>query len=252
MVHVSVRRYSRFFIFCLIFSLLLTGCNSFQNAFLSTNTPTFTATASSTLTPTITSTQTLKPTATATTTPKPTKTPKPTPTLVPGVFTNPLSIGDSALLSIVPEEYRKAESDGLGEIEFTLLDVKTGAEADQLAREILTWSWYETPIEGQEYLAIYGRLNYVRYRDNYEVQTVYPYFNLTLRYSDEGSDTWAKNVVSIWAEGYPPIEGEGWAFYLIRQGSSPFLYFQPYLISSEQAGLRSCGVYFRLFPEGDE
>lgn len=226
----------------LLLIALLAGCSSnpIQSIF-ATSTPTFT------VTPTVTNTPTVTPTPTQTPTPLPTDTPIPTPTLVPGSFSSPLGIGDVVTLVEIPEEYLKAGAENPEELQFTLLDAKRGLEAQQLAQQYLGWLTYAEPIEGQEYLAVSVHLKVLRYGDNNEVKSIYPYWSLTLRYTEEGSDTWSVDPVQKFTEGYPPIEGEGWVFYLIKKDSKPFLYFQPELMIAEQAGVREHGAYFQLF-----
>jgi hypothetical protein len=80
-------------------------------------------------------------------------------------------------------------------------------------------------------------------------QSLIPYWHVTLRYSDGGNDIWSVDPVDSVAEGYPPIEGTGWVFFLMKKDSTPYLYFQPQLIVMEQNGIRTSGVYFRLFDQ---
>ncbi len=49
-------------------------------------------------------------------------------------------------------------------------------------------------------------------------------------------------------EGYPPLAGEAWVFFLIRSGTQPVLYFHPNLIIHEQHGDRTGGAFFSLTP----
>lgn len=132
------------------------------------------------------------------------------------------------------------------DIQFTLLEILIGEDANQKAKESLDWLTYETPIEGQEYLAIRGTIKVIKSGDNNEVIPIYPYWSLTLRYSEDGQDTYSIDAFEIFNEGYPPVEGSGWVFFLIREGSTPYLYFQPDLVIVEQAGIRSHGAYFTL------
>lgn len=222
-----------------ILSLFLVSCNSTAVKILNRDTPTSPAT--STLAPTKKPTKTPKPTATYTPEPTTTSTPQ------PGSFINPLRIGDSISLETVPEEVRVPEVDYYDKWDMTLLDVKVGEEANLLAKEHFGWIYYDEPIEGQEYLAVYVRQKILYSFDNNEVETIYAYWNLTLRYEDGGRDIWSVDVLQKLAEGYPPIEGEGWVFFLIRTGSEPKLYFQPRLMISEQLGYRTLGVYYQLF-----
>jgi hypothetical protein len=88
---------------------------------------TITETATSTFTPSPI------PTNRPTFTPYPTNTPLPTIAPILGRFTSPYRIGDSVTLPIIPEEYRKPNTKGLGEIEIKVLDVKSGNQANELA-----------------------------------------------------------------------------------------------------------------------
>lgn len=108
------------------------------------------------------------------------------------------------------------------------------------------WNNYWPPIEGQEFLAIRIRIEVLE-APKEEVFLVYPYWHLTLRYESGGNDTWGIHMPSEkWAEGYAPIEGGGWYFFVVRQGSDPLLYFQPMLMIHEQVGYRTSGAYFDL------
>ncbi len=128
----------------------------------------------------------------------------------------------------------------------TLIDVKIGDEAKLLAQQNLDWINYEEPIDEQEYLAVYVRLKLLNSKENLEVETIYPFWDLTLRYSEGGDDIWSVYPAETLNQGYPPIEGEGWVFYLIREGQIPHLYFQPDLMVGEQLGVRLHGAYFNL------
>lgn len=221
----------------LVLSFLIAGCGSSAMKIFIKDTPTATAT--------LTPLPTLTPTETPTKTPTPQPTATPTPP--PGSFLTPLHIGESVSLVAIPEEYRKQSSDGLEEMQLTLLDVKTGEEANLLAQQTLDYFSYQQPIDGQEYLAVYIKLKIIWYTDKNDVQTVAPYWDLTLRYEEEGNDLWSVDEILHLAQGYPPIEGEGWVFFLIRTGSTPKLYFQPSLLITEQFGIRNSGVYYSLF-----
>lgn len=223
----------------LIIGLLLSSCNEFSTSIFYTSTPSLTTTPTTTATPT----NTITPTITAT--PKPTRTPRPTPTTVPGIFTNPLNVGDEIVLPFIPESFLNGNN-GLGEMSCKLLEVKSGKEANDLAQTELGWLTYVKPIEGQEYLAVRVKLNLIWYKDNNEVETIYPSWSLTLRYKDQGDDIWSVDLIDKIAEGYPPLEGESWVFFLIRADTKPYLYFQPHLMISEQTGNRISGVYYHL------
>lgn len=213
-----------------------------------TTTHTSTVTHTSTITPTNTTTPTytISPTKKPTNTRVPTSTKKPTSTPIPGGFNFPLKMGDTISLVMIPEDYRKNPNVGSGIMNLTLTDLAIGEEANTLAKSHLGWS-YKQPIEDQEYLAIYVKIKFTDEKNSNETTTLYSYFSLTLRYDNNGSDIWSEDFVKKLGEGYPPIEGEGWVFYLIRKGSKPMLYFQPNLISLETIGVRNVGVYFKLF-----
>lgn len=217
-----------------------------------TKTPTYTSTITSTftpsLTPTLTNTPTIKPSPTSTTTPTPT----PTPEL--GSFQNPYRIDDTT--RNVPWAVKRS-LDGqlfvISEWQFTLMDVKTGDEANQLARSIL-WIYYKKPIEGQEYLAINGTVKCVSAENMNETQSFFPNNSMTLRYFEDDTDITTLTPFGEYRqfpEGYPPFETTGWFFYLIREGSKPYLYFQPKLTINMEVGDRdrSRGVYFWLWDD---
>ena len=180
--------------FGLVFLMIasLTGCsgNPIQS-FFATSTPTSTATPTLTSTPTATNTPTVTPT------PLPTNTPLPTATLVPGLFISPLNIGDSVIVQEIPKKLLKPGVTDIEVMECSLLEVKQGAEADELAHQYLDWSSYKVPIEGQEYLAIRVHLKLITSGDNYSKETIYQNWNLTLRYSEGGSDTWSIDLLRI-------------------------------------------------------
>lgn len=211
------------------------------------NTPIDITTASSTATHTPSVSPTSLPTATntPTSTPEPTATLVPTPTTMPGSFAQPLHIGDSVVLDIIPKEHQNLGVPAYGTFQFTLIDVKTDTEAQNLAKQELNWYVYKEPITDQEYLAIYGKIKILSMEDQYTVESIYPSWSLTLRYTESGMDTTPVDS-PLWNEGYPPIEGEGWLFYLIRAGSAPYLYFQPNLSVMEAFDIRDTGVYFDL------
>jgi hypothetical protein len=199
-------------------------------------------------TPLPTATQTLTPTIEITSTPKPTMTSFPTftPIIIKGSVEHPYSINDYAELPIIPEEFQLRGMTNWGEIGYTLLDVKYGDDAYKLAKRNLDSLGFKEPIDNQEYLAVFGELNFLRYENNTEVKSLYPYWNLTLRYENEGPDIWSENYFEKYAEGYPPIQGSGWVFFLIKKDTKPFLYFQPLLMVEEQYGMRSSGAYYQL------
>lgn len=248
----SFRHYSIIRMACNIFVfsvfLMSTFACSFFNAI-----PLPTLTPTDTMVPTATATDlpSATPTRTITPSPEPTSTFTPTPTPVLGIFGNPLSIGDSITVVKIPAEIAKNHLDSSARMEYTLFEVKTGEEANTFATQKLDWLTYEEPIDGQEYLAVRGKMKYTDLEDMNKVQTLYPYWSLTLRYDENGPDTWSVDVVEKFAEGYPPVEGEGWTFFLIRQGSKPYLYFQPELFIALSAGadFRTWGAYFKLFDD---
>src|SRR6266508_2574792 len=153
----------------------------------------------------------------ATNTPGPTNTAQPSPTPIVGTFRFPLHIGDSIKLPGIPDEYRKDPSNNGGEVEFQLLEAKRGQDAKAEAQRRLNQFAYQDPISGQEYVAIRGFLRMLSYIDTNQVASLYPYWHLTLRYEDGGSDIWSVDPVYSIAEGYAPLEGEFWIFFLIRE-----------------------------------
>jgi len=108
----------------------------------------------------------------------------------------------------------------------------------------MSWIEYEAPIESQEYMAL--RVSLRIEGPETEILYIWPYISLTLRYEDSGKDLWSESTRAFRKEGYSPLEGEGWIFFLIRQDSYPLLYFQPWLITGEVLGYRTEGVYFGL------
>lgn len=214
-------------------------------------TQTFTPSPSSTFTSTSIPTQTATLVPTATHTPTQTSTPTftLTPTSIPGSFNSPLSVGDKIVLAHVPAAYSNTGEDEGGELEFELLEFLIGEEAKALAKKELDWIAYEEPIDNQEYLAAHVILHQLWAEDDTEIVTIYPSWHITLRYQDGGDD-----LQSVWpiydvAEGYPPFEVDFWIFFRIREGSHPYIYFQPILITMEQFGYRNIGAYFELFDE---
>lgn len=73
----------------------------------------------------------------------------------------------------------------------TVLEVVRGEPAKNLARSALFP--YSEPIAGQEYLAVRVQLNVLQADPN-QIFTLYPYFSLTLRYEDGGTDTWSETI----------------------------------------------------------
>lgn len=177
------------------------------------------------------------PTATLlpTSTPRPMSTPKPTPT--PGAFSNPAPIGSSIALWDGPVKFNK--------FNVTLLDVQRGEAGKQVAQQNMEWYSYQEPIEGQEYLAVLVRIDYLETDTPNEVQSTNPYFHLTLRYSFDGDDIWASDMSKL-VEGYVPYSFESWVYFLIRKDTQPMLYFQPYLMVAEQYDFRTDGGFFNL------
>ena len=127
----------------------------------------------------------------------------------------------------------------------TLLEAVRGEEADDLARSQLRRYSYQEPIRGQEYMAVKVRLEVLEYEDP-NVQILYPHWHLTLRHSESGGDIWSVDPLVKWQEGYVPLRGEGWVFFLVKEDSHPHLYVHPYLLITEQLGIRTGGVFFSL------
>jgi hypothetical protein len=193
----------------------------------------------------------LTPTATRTptATPRPTNTPWPTPTPIKGTWNNPYRVGDTATVNV--NDYIDFVPGTPATIRtFQLLQVVRGEDARLLAKEKTNWFYsFTEPIEGQEYIAVKGKMAYLQDIDQNSVYEIDAFWSLTLRYQLNGFDTWDANSYTSdpWDKGYLPIEGEGWIFYLIQKGSIPVLFFEPDLMIFEQHGERSAGVYFQLF-----
>jgi len=211
-----------------------------------TYTPTNTQTSTNTPTNTTIPTYTISPTKKPTNTRIPTSTKKPTSTPIPGGFNSPLKMGDTISLVMIPEDYRKNPNVGSGNISLALLDLATGEEANNLAKNHFDWT-YDEPSDDQEILAVYVKFQLTDENNPNEDTVIYPYWHLTLRYENGGRDIWSENYVERFDEGYPPLEGEGWIFYRIRKNSNPFLYFQPNLVILEGLGVTNVGAYFKLF-----
>lgn len=217
---------------------LLAGCISIKDATISKTTVTSTQYLTNTLPPP-TKTSTVAATHT------PTKPPTATPTPIKGSFENPLVVGET--ISVRPNPNKDPDYPDWFEMECTLVEYAAGERALNIAIENGDYSSYSPLIEGQEYLAVYVKLKLIEVKDPNNLEILYPYWSLTLRYQEEGDDLWSEDYVKQFAQGYVPIEGEGWVFFRIKQGSKPFLYFSPFLIVTEQVNVRNTGVYFRLF-----
>jgi len=193
--------------------------------------------ATSTVRPSATPTKTLTPTSRPTRTPLPTQTPTPTPQ--PGSFENPLPIGEDIAVQVTT-------SNGNLVMGCIVYEALRGEDARRVAKAELTWPDYEEPISGQEYVAVRLELEFLEYLVPNKVQQIYPGWNLSLRSSEDGNDTYTVNGLDKWAEGYLPLKAEGWVFFLVREGTTQYLYFQPGLLVLEQLGMRSEGVYISL------
>jgi hypothetical protein len=200
-----------------------------------TDTPKPTLTFTPSLSPTITLTPTVTDTPTVTPTSSNTPTPRPTSTPVYGSLYMPAPMG----VTIIRRKDLTGE-----EMAATVLEVRRGDNANNLAKTELYFC-FDTPIQGQEYIAIKVKLDVLKADPN-EVFTIYTTFSLTLRYSDGGNDIWGNDCFEKLAEGYPPFSGTGWVFFKIKKDSKPLLYFQPQLMSLEQFGYRTSGAYFSL------
>jgi hypothetical protein len=221
-------------IIIILLSILITSCSGLSSI-PETSTP-FPPTNSPTSTPI----------SIPTNTPSPTNTPTPQPTSTPeyGEFQRPAPVGSTVIRSSDEGVKEEAKMD----LEFTLLEVKRGNSADQLARSELAWLTYQPLIENQEYLAVKVQLDLPGGDPNREYR-LNTSFHMTLRYEESGSDIWSVEFSNTIAEGYPPLSGSSWVFFLIREGSQPMLYFQPHLIISENFGYRDSGAYFDLSVE---
>jgi len=228
-------------------SLLFVGCSSgtsqsaVQTAVVQTlaaiPTQAPSATPVPTDTPTPVPTETPGPTNTPlpTSTPLPTRTPLPTATTIAGTFENPLPIGST---------FTQPDVGNTTKVSCTVLDAVYGDEANKLAQASSNILLYRSPPADQEYVAVKAKFT-LDAEDQYQKTALYPMFQLALRYPQSSSETKAE-VHEPWAEGYPPLEGEGWVFFLIKKGSSPLLYFQANLAAAEQFGYRTQGVFFAI------
>lgn len=187
-----------------------------------------------TLTPTHTPTP--RPTATQTPQPSPTSLPTLTPTPTLGAFANPVPIGSTITLFDLPRERMK--------VSVTLLEIRRGDPANEIAESLAYSGTYEDPIEGQERIALRVKLAVLE-APPHEVFHLYASSHLTLRYEPEGRDIFVERITRKWAEGYPPLEEEGWITFLIREGTDPLLYFQPDLINTPDSH-RSQGAFFQV------
>jgi hypothetical protein len=220
------------------------GCAPSQSAIQTAIAQTQIAQPTNTMLPifTLTPTSTITATPTQTSTPSPTSPPSPTSTPIVGIYSNPAPIGVT-----VTQKTEEGVKPGLAfSMSASVIDVKRGDEADQLARTNLGWPTYTQPIEGQEYIAVKIQLDQLDGDPN-ETYSIYPYWNLTLRFEEDGEDTWSENGYDTFSkDSYPPLSWSGWVFWLIKKGSTPLLYFQPDLIISEQFGYRTSGAYLLL------
>lgn len=223
-------------------SLLFVGCSSgtsqsaIQTAVVQTLAAIPTQAPSATPVPTDTPTPVPTETPGPTNTPLPTRTPLPTATTIAGTFENPLPIGST---------FTQPDVGNTTTVSCTVLDAVYGDEANKLEQTSPDHSMFSArPSADQEYVAVKVKLT-LDAEDKYQKTTLLPLFQLALRYSQSGSDTMSKDLTP-WAEGYPPLEGEGWVFFLIKKGSSPLLYFQANLAAAEQFGYRTQGVYFAI------
>lgn len=180
------------------------------------------------------------PSLTDTPVPKPINTPTPIPL---GAFTNPVPLGTGITVSNEPLKNLQMSA--------TVLEVLRGSEANELAKSVsymIDKDGYVGPrdlIENQEYFAVKVKLVLESGPLN-ETYPLYSGMHFSLRYEEAGNDIWCDNVTDILHEGYPPLEGEGWLFFRIREGTEPLLYFQPELMVSEVVGFRTHGAYLAL------
>jgi hypothetical protein len=219
---------------CMVF---LWGCGNsqvaIQTAIAKTKSSLPTSTSTPTFSPTNTATQTLTPTATYT--PLPTNTPK------LGIFSNPVPIG----VTVIRRFSEGVKRGDVFSMSLSVMEIKRGAEANQLAKTNLEWWMYEQPIENQEYLAAKIELDQLDGDPN-EISQIFPYWSVTVRYQEGGDDTWAVNLYSsVSKDSYPPLTWSGWLFWLIREGTDPYIYFQPNLLLYDMKGLgsKNSGAY---------
>jgi len=125
----------------------------------------------------------------------------------------------------------------------TVLDIRSGNDVNTLAKEL--YFPYQSPIEGQEYLAVKVQIDVVE-ADFNKVYYLYSDWHFSLRYAEGGSDIYPENYGRLLTKGYPPLSGTAWIYFLIRKDSRPLLYFQPNLSIAEGFGYRTSGAYFSL------
>lgn len=178
----------------------------------------------------------------------PTSLPTATPVPPQGSFVNPYSLGDTASLQMIPEQFRKEGKGPYAIIDCTLNQMEVGEKALALAKENGIYSQYTPLLDGQEYLAVNVILEQTFAENENKEQPLYPYWNLTLRYEDGGDDIWSEDPISTYTYGYVPFKWEGWVFFRIREGSKPLLYFYPnyYIISQTDnfPEMKDFGAYF--------
>jgi hypothetical protein len=201
--------------------------------------PTQTPTPVATQTPTPAPTKTPGPTRT----PKPTKTigptatPRPTRTPVPGTFRNPIAIGQSGT---------QKSSFYNADLTITVLEVKRGKEALPIARRLQSY-FYTAPLEKQEYLLAKIKVQWLTGSQTKKI-TTFSYGEFVLRYENDGDSLQVAELDRL-AEGYVPLEADGWLQFLVREGSQPLLYVQPELTAAETLGLNTnTGLYYSLVP----
>ncbi len=206
---------------------------------ITANAPTQTPTPTATLTPTPAPTKTPGPTRT----PKPTKTigptatPRPTRTPVPGTFRNPIVIGQSGT---------QKSSFYNADLTITVLEVKRGKEALPIARRLQSY-FYTAPLEKQEYLLAKIKVQWLTGSQTKKI-TTFSYGEFVLRYENDGDSLQVAELDQL-AEGYVPLEADGWLQFLVREGSQPLLYVQPELTAAETLGLNTnTGLYYLLVP----
>ncbi len=151
-------------------------------------------------------------------------------------FTHPAPIGTSVT--------RYDEPDRRYEIALTVLKVSRGKDAEQLAKTTLDADTFSPPPAGTEYLAVNVAFD-VKRGPNSDSIPLYPNWHVTLRDRDAGEDNvclnWRKRVTLADA----PYHAETWLFFVVREGSQPLLYFQPYRMFSSQE-YRNSGAYLGL------
>jgi hypothetical protein len=127
----------------------------------------------------------------------------------------------------------------------TVLEVKRGKDALATARRLQYF--FTAPVEKQEYLLVKIKIQWLTGSSTKKIIT-FTYGDFALRYDNNGESLLPSQIDRL-AEGYVPLEKEGWLQFLIREGSQPVLYVQPELVVAQKLGLDTdTGLYYSLEP----